>query len=85
MKKLLAALIVITMVLLSGQAYTKDVLYKENASTLTEYVDFLGNKTQDYSHEIAMWKSGMLKDMDRDELDLFIKNLIYLADIVVID
>ncbi|HZK71803.1 MAG TPA: hypothetical protein VFD03_09885 [Clostridia bacterium] len=34
MKKLLAALIVITMVLLSGQAYTKDVLYKENASTI---------------------------------------------------
>ena len=40
MKKLLAALIVITMVLLSGQAYTKDVLYKENASTiLGEYED----------------------------------------------
>ena len=34
MKKLLAALIVITMLLLSGQAYTKDVLYKENASTI---------------------------------------------------
>jgi hypothetical protein len=62
------------------EAYAKGLGY-----TLTEYVDFLGNKTQDYSHEIAIWKSGMLKDMDRDELDLFIKNLIYLADIVVID
>jgi len=53
--------------------------------SLTEYIDYLANKSENNSADITLWKSDMLKEMNQKELDLFIQEQIDTAKIIIID